>query len=272
MNQSQVLTRRQVLAGVAASAVVSVSTLGVAKGSAMNQTKKATFVLVHGAWHGGWCWKKLTPLLRAAGHEVFTPTLTGLGERAHLINPQIDLDTHIEDITAVLAYEDLQNVILVGHSYGGMVIAGVAEKAPARLAGLVYLDAFLPENGKALQDYAPPLAELVQAQGAGWRLSSAWLGTPTEMFDVKESADLAWVTPRLGDQPYGTFTQPVQLAATPNKSLRQAYIHLTKGPPFEEAAVRAKKQGFRSYELFSAGHDAMVTQPKELADILLKLV
>lgn len=272
MSSTQALNRRQALAAMAASAVA-ISTLGsVAKGAEMQQTTKATFVLVHGAWHGGWCWKKLTPLLRAAGHEVFAPTLTGMGERAHLINPQINLDTHIQDITNVLEYEDLQKVILVGHSYGGMVIAGVAAKAGERLAQLVYLDAFLPEDGKALQDYAPPLAELVDAQGAGWRLSSAWLGTPTEMFGVKASADLAWVTPRLGDQPYGTFTQPVQLAANLSKSLRQSYIHLTKGPPFEEAAARAKKQGLQMVELFSAGHDAMVTQPKELAKILLGLV
>jgi pimeloyl-ACP methyl ester carboxylesterase len=272
MNNAQAVTRRQALAAMAASALT-ISTLGnVAKGAEMNQTTKATFVLVHGAWHGGWCWKKLTPLLRAAGHEVFAPTLTGMGERAHLINPQINLDTHIQDITNVLEYEDLQNVILVGHSYGGMVISGVAAKAGERLAQLVYLDAFLPENGKALQDYAPPLAELVDAQGAGWRLSSAWMGTPTEMFGVKGSADLAWVTPRLGDQPYGTFTQPVQLALNPSESLRQSYIALTAGPPFEEAAARAKQQGFRSYELFSAGHDAMVTQPKELAKILLALL
>jgi len=273
LNNSQALTRRQALAAMAASAVT-ISTLGnvAAKGAEMNQTKQATFVLVHGAWHGGWCWKKLTPILRAAGHEVFAPTLTGMGERSHLINPQINLDTHIQDITNVLEYEDLHNVILVGHSYGGMVISGVAAKAGSRLAQLVYLDAFLPENGKALQDYAPPLAELVQAQGAGWRLSSAWMGTPTEMFGVKESADLAWVTPRLGDQPYKTFTQPVQLATNTDKPLKQTYIHLTKGPPFEEAAARAKKQGVRFYELFSAGHDAMVTQPKELAKILFELV
>lgn len=272
MNRSQGLTRRQLLAATAASAVA-ISTVGsVAKGAEMKQTKQATFVLVHGAWHGGWCWKKLTPLLRAVGHDVFTPTLTGLGERAHLINPQISLDTHIQDITSVLEYENLQNVILVGHSYGGMVISGVAAKAEDRLAQLVYLDAFLPEDGKSLQDYAPPLAELVQAQGAGWRLSSAWMGTPTEMFDVKDSADLAWVTPRLGDQPYRTFTQPVQLAANPSKSLRRAYIQLTKGDIFAEAAARAKKQGFRSFELFSAGHDAMVTQPKELVNLLLGLI
>jgi len=272
MNKPQELTRRQMLAATAASAIA-LSTLGnVAKGAEMQQSKKATFVLVHGAWHGGWAWKKLTPLLRAAGHEVFAPTLTGMGERSHLINPQINLDTHIQDITNLLAYEDLQNVILVGHSYAGMVISGVAAKAGERLAQLVYLDAFLPDNGKSLQDYAPPLAELVKAQGAGWRLSSAWLGTPTEMFGVKDSADLAWVTPRLGDQPYRTFTQPVQLATNPSKSLQQVFILLTKGPPFEEASVRAKKQGFHSYEFLAGGHDAMVTQPKELAKLLLGLL
>jgi pimeloyl-ACP methyl ester carboxylesterase len=120
--------------------------------------KKPTIVLVHGAWHGGWCWKKVTSQLRADGFEVFAPTLTGLGERVHLLNYDINLDTHIQDITAVLEYEDLKNVILVGHSYGGMVITGVAEKAKDRISQLVYLDAFLPENGKALADYAqlPP--------------------------------------------------------------------------------------------------------------------
>src|SRR3954452_4236427 len=115
------------------------------------RSDQATFVLVHGAWHGGWCWKRLTPLLRAAGHEVVVPTLTGLGERSHLLTPEVGLDTHIRDITAVLKYEDLHNVVLIGHSYGGMVIAGVAEEVPERIAQLVYLDAFLPDNGKALK-------------------------------------------------------------------------------------------------------------------------
>src|SRR3954453_17747595 len=128
---------------------------GMAMGAEANQPKSATFVLVHGAWHGGWCWQRVTPLLRAAGHEVFTPTLTGMGERSHLIHPLISLSTHIQDITAVLEYEDLHNVILIGHSYAGMVITGVAAIAETRLAHLVYLDAFLPENGMSLIDYAP---------------------------------------------------------------------------------------------------------------------
>lgn len=174
----------------------------------------------------------------------------------------------------MLEYEDLHNVILVGHSYGGMVIAGVAAKAETRLSQLVYLDAFLPENGKSLKDYTPgvPHDEWVRDKGAGWRHSYTFLGTAAEVFGIKHSVDLAWLTPRLGDQPYRTFTEAVELAADGSKSLRRAYIQLTETPFFTEAATRAKKQGFRMRELFSAGHDAMVTQPEELAKILLELV
>src|SRR5689334_13867030 len=133
MNSSQRISRRQLLA------VGAIAPLGlVSKATAAPASEKqTTFVLVHGAWHGGWCWKKLTPLLQAAGHQVVTPTLTGMGERSHLLAPEVDLDTHIQDITAVLEYEDLCDAVLVGHSYGGMVIAGVANKDFARLAHMV---------------------------------------------------------------------------------------------------------------------------------------
>ena len=114
-----------------------------------------TFVLVHGAWHGGWCYKRVARLLRQAGHDVYTPTLTGLGERAHLMNRTIDLDTHVQDVVGVIRCEELSDVVLCGHSYGGMVIAGVAEQIAAKIRSLVYLDAFVPENGKSLFDYLP---------------------------------------------------------------------------------------------------------------------
>ena len=114
-----------------------------------------TFVLVHGAWHGGWCYKRVARLLRQAGHEVYTPTLTGLGERAHLMNQAIDLDTHVQDIAGVIRCEELSDVVLCGHSYGGMVITGVAEQIAAKIRSLVYLDAFVPENGKSVFDYLP---------------------------------------------------------------------------------------------------------------------
>ena len=125
----------------------------------------ATYVLVHGAWHGGWCWQRVTPLLRAAGHEVLTPTLTGLGERSHLANSAIDLNTHIQDVVNVLEYEDLRKVILVGHSYGGMVITGVSERVPERLTHLVYLDAFVPRDGQSLLGFVgEPLRTAIQEQ------------------------------------------------------------------------------------------------------------
>jgi len=266
MNSPALVSRRQVLAALAVSPFSAVLT----KATAPALSKSATFVLVHGAWHGDWCWKRLTPLLRAAGHEVFVPTLTGLGERSHLLSPDVDLNTHIKDITAVLEYEDLQEVVLVGHSYGGMVIAGVAEKAGTRLAQLVYLDAFLPENGKALKDYTPAnLDEAARTKGEGWRLPPQ--GSPRD-FGVTNERDIAWMQSRLGDQPYKTFTQSIQLSTDKSKSLAQTFIQCSKAPFFAEAADRARRQGFRYRELFSAGHDAMITQPKELAKLLRSLV
>ena len=134
-----------------------------------------TFVLVHPAWFGGWCWRKVSPVLRARGHEVFAPTLTGLGERAHLASQKVGLEMHVEDVANVLEYEDLRQVILVGNSSGGMVITGVADRMPERIAHLVYLDAFVPEDGQSMLDIIPaerrPLMEaLVQKEGSGWLL------------------------------------------------------------------------------------------------------
>lgn len=223
----------------------------------------ATFVLVHGAWLGGWCWKKVIPRLRAAGHVVFAPTLTGLGERAHLLTPEIDLDTHIEDVVAVLEYEDLTNVVLVGHSYAGMVIAGVAQKAAPRLTELVYLDSFLPENGKSVDGYLP--APHASVDGRVKPLD------PRTAFGVKRETDLAWMAPRLRDHPARADSQPVDLSRT--VTLRQTYIRCSPNIPcFLEAAERAKRQGLQLFELISAGHCPMITQPDELVKILLALV
>jgi pimeloyl-ACP methyl ester carboxylesterase len=227
--------------------------------------KNVTFVLVHGAWHGGWCWKKLTPLLRSAGYSVFAPTLTGLGERSHLISPTVDLTMHIADIVAVLEYEDLQNVVLVGHSYGGMVITGVAETEGPRLAQLVYLDAFLPENGKSVKDYA----KLNPTRDDGWRVP---VPGSAPRFGITDERDIAWMEKRLGDQPNKTFTEPIQMSSDKNHFVQRSFIQCTKAPFFSEAAARAKKDGFRSRELFAGGHDVMITKPELLAKSLLDLV
>jgi len=153
--------------------------------------RQSTYVLVHGAWHGGWCWKKVAPALRAAGHEVYTPTLTGLGERAHLANPAIDLAMHIADVVNLLEAEELDKVVLVGHSYGGMVVTGVADRAASRLRRVVYLDAFLPENGKCLLDYLHPDRRNLINQG---QIGGYVDPLPLEIFGVTDREDVAWAT------------------------------------------------------------------------------
>ena len=248
-------------------ATLAVSPFGALAGLGTQAPARPTaFVLVHGAWHGGWCCTKLAPLLRAGGHQVYTPTLTGLGERSHLLTPEVGLDTHVRDVAAVLEYEDLRDVVLVGHSYGGMVITAVAAAdAARRLAHLVYLDAFLPEPGKALRDYAP----VPPAKSDGWRVPPP---ATARQFGVTDERDAAWTTARLGDQPLRTFTQPVPAADGARPSVRRTFIQCTRARWFAEAAERAKHQGFQSRALLSAGHDAMLSQPAALARLLLEAV
>lgn len=228
-----------------------------------HKQERSVFILVHGAWHGGWCWKKVAPLLRAAGHVVLTPTLTGLGERVHLLHSRVDLETHIQDLVHTIKYEDLHDIVLVGHSYAGMVIAGAGAAVNGRLKRLVYVDAFLPDHGKALSDYAP----VPPTREDGWRIPP--IGPP-EAFDVTDARDVAWMAPRLGDQPQRTFTQPVRLLRSLRK-VSATYIQCTAAPFFSEAAERARRRNFEYRELFSGGHDVMITQPRALTSLLLEV-
>src|SRR5205809_2952479 len=134
-----------------------------------------SFVLIHGAWHGSWCWKRVRRLLQAQGHDVFTPTLTGVGERSHLLSRDVNLETHILDIVNLIRWEELSDIVLCGHSYGGCVISGVADRIPDRIRALVYLDAFVPENGENLGQHVPgplfnQLLEGVTKVGDGWKV------------------------------------------------------------------------------------------------------
>ncbi len=231
----------------------------------------ATFVLVHGAWHGGWCYKRVARLLRGTGHEVYTPTLTGLGERAHLMDRSIDLDTHVADVVGVLRWEELKDVVLCGHSYGGMVISGVAEKAAERIRSLVFLDAFVPESGKSLFDYLPPEA------AGGMRTDAAQNGEgykvapmPAERFNVN-AADRAWVNAMCVKQPIDTFTQGVKLTGARERVAKRTFIQ-AKGyetSPFGQFAE--KLGGNPAWRVLSVpcGHDVMVDRPQELADALI---
>lgn len=261
-------TRRQALASLS---VLAIGNLAVGF-TPPKPAKKPTFVLIHGAWHGGWCWKKVADQLRSDGYTVLAPTLTGLGERAHLLNPDINLDTHIQDVVAVLEYEDLNNVVLVGHSYGGMVITGVAGKVANRISQLVYLDAFLPENGKALRDYTPPPPKDAPVNNSpdNWKVAPR---STAEQFGVREKADIDWAQSRMGPQPAKTFGQPLQLSAPIPESIKKTYILLTEDSPwFLEAADRAKKMGYQFYKLLGGGHDAMISEPKKLAKVFVELI
>ena len=201
--QTNKMSRRMVLAALASVPAVAASACQAPAESSQSHS----FVLVHGAWHGGWCWGKVTPLLHARGARVYAPTMTGLGERSHLASLEITLDTHIRDIEQVLTYEDLTNVVLVGHSYAGIVITGVANRATSRIAKLVYLDAFLPENGQSFQDMisgradAPDIATMARADP-----------TSVQAFGVTNAEDAQWVASRLVDQPIGTLTAPVSFS------------------------------------------------------------
>lgn len=231
---------------------------------------KPVFVLVHGAWHGGWCWKKIKTLLNKQGYEVFTPTLTGLGERSHLLSPDINLDTHIQDIVNMLEYEDLNQVVLVGHSYAGMVITGVADRLPSRISHLLYLDAFMPDNGKALKDYTPPPPSGAP-QNAG---PDAWKVAPREnakAWGVREENDITWVQKRLGPQSGATFGQPLLMAGPLSDKIAKGFVLLTNDSPwFLEAAQRARSRSYHYFEMLKGGHDAMISEPEEVAKILIE--
>ena len=223
-----------------------------------------TFVMVHGATAGGWEWKRTGEFLTADGHTVYRATLTGLGEREHLNSTEVDLETHIQDVVNLILFEDLHDVVLVGHSLGGMVVSGVAEAAAERLGHLVYLDAFLPEDGKAVSDYAP----IAPTREDGWRVPP--IG-PIDAFGVTNRQDIEWAGPLLGDQPVKTFTEPVRVSNPQAAALPKTFILASRTPWFIEAGQRAQASGFGYLEMLDAGHDAMITKPGALAGTLLGL-
>lgn len=229
----------------------------------------AIFLVAHGAWSAGFAWHRMRPLLTAMGHALFTPTLTGLGERSHLAGPGIDLSAHIADICATLFYEDLTNVILIGHSYGGMVATGVADRAPERLAQIVYLDAFVPREGQSMFDLMSEKAVAHMRAGAaetggGWGIPP--ISTPPDTLP----ADADWLSLRRHRQPLASFEQKLRLTRG-ETALPRSYISCTRiapGDVFAQFAARAKSEaGWRHYEI-DASHSPHVTAPEALARLL----
>ena len=225
----------------------------------------ATFVVAHGAWSAGWAWKKMHPLLAAKGHRLVTPTCTGLGERAHLASRDIDLDTHIADIVNVLEFEDLAGVHLIGHSYGGMVATGVADRARSRIAALIYVDAFAPRDGDSVFSLLP---EQTRAQRAGGAAATGFI--PSGAMPPDTSAeDVAWCTPRRKPQPVKTFEQAIRLKE--DFTGPRHYIYCPKHSPddrFGQFYQRAQREKWAGAHALDASHNPHITVPETLANLL----
>jgi pimeloyl-ACP methyl ester carboxylesterase len=230
-----------------------------------------TFVLVHGAWHGGWCWRRVSDLLEKQGHKVFTPTLTGLGERSHLLRAGIDVGTHVADVVNLMKWERLSDVVLCGHSYGGMVISGVAEKAASAIRSIVFLDAFVPQNGDAVAKLTGPAVQ--EALRVGQQKGEIGIAPrPAEAFGVNEK-DRAWVDAMCVPQPIETFTEAMTITGARETIARKTYVRAGSyaNPGFDAALARIKTDAsWRTYSV-PCGHDVMVDMPERLAEILVEV-
>lgn len=230
----------------------------------------ATFVLVHGGWGGGWEWRSVAEGLQELGHVAYRPTLTGLGERRHLGGPDVDLETHIADVLAVLDFEELDEVILCGQSYGGAVVTGVADRAPARIRRLVYVDAFVLGAGESVLTHTPPdLAQhmriLAAEQGDGWGVPIPFgpddLGTPPELSD--------WYFAKLTLHPLASFEQPLRLTGAVD-AVPKTYVSCARPGEesvFAEFAAQAREAGWACHDV-PVGHDPQVIAPDRLVALL----
>lgn len=232
----------------------------------------STFVLVHGGGHGGWCYQRVARLLRAAGHDVHAPSLSGCGEHAHQVHAGIDLDTHITDVVALLHSEDLCDVILVGHSYGGMVITGAADRAGGRIGKVVYLDAAYPSDGQSLDDVAAGHMSLARSMGRteGGIELVLWPDSDiVKMYGVTDPEDNRWVTARLTPHPWRCFEQKLVLADPVAVRAIPTY-HVICSSTLEgrdQELMNAARSEDRLW-MIDTGHDLMITEPQAVADAL----
>ena len=236
----------------------------------MTSPSTKTFLVCHGAWSAGWAWKKMHPLMSKAGHRLMTPTYTGLGERAHLANRSIDLETHIEDMLNVIKYEDLRDIVLIGHSYGGMVATGVTDRVRDRITQLIYIDAFVPEDGQSLLDINEAgrarMQELAKT-GDGWRVPPS--PTPPDT----SPADVEWLSERRVHMPVKCFETRLKLHSGA-LTLPRSYIYATRITPadtFGPFAKRAKNDPAWRYFEIDASHAPNVTAPEALMALLEKI-
>src|SRR5688572_5091788 len=233
----------------------------------------ATIFIAHGAWQGSWAWTKMRPLLQARGHTLWIISYTGIGDRSHLANPGIDLETHIKDVVAALESEDLKEVVLIGHSYGGMVATGVADRVANRISQLVYLDAYVPQNGQSMIDFSVPervkqWRESAATEGGGWAIP------PGPMPSDTAPEDVAWASPRRMMHPLKSFEQPIRLSGAAH-AIPRTYIYCTRPRPidvFRQFLEQSRREpGWRSFEI-DASHNPHITTPDVLAELLDEVV
>lgn len=230
----------------------------------------SAFVLLHGAWHGGWCWRAVAGILRARGHSVTTPTQTGLGERSHLLSPEITLQTFCDDIVQHLHFEDLSDVVLVGHSFAGAPISFAAEQERERIARLVYLDAQIVEGGETPLSCVPPETRAVRRQLAQDSSGGLTLPPPpAAALGLVAAEDVAFYERFATPHPMATFETPLNIEAAPGAGLPASYVVCADPvyPPLAQARARARALGWTMREI-AAGHDAMISAPEALADLL----
>lgn len=253
-------TRRRLIQGAGA---VASSLLPTQVAAAPAPAGSKAFVLVHGAWHGGWCWAPVADLLRAEGHSVFAPTLTGCGERLHLASADTTLQTHVTDILAMLYYEDITDIVLVGHSYAGLVISQLASEAAERMQCLIYLDAFLPEPGQSFADLTgQDVGEIADRGRVAPMLTVEELG-------IVEPALQAFVGDRLTPHPLRALEQKVDFNAETLSAIPRVFIQ--SSGLFAAEAKKAASLGFHIAEMNDAGHDVMLTHPAQFAEMLLNI-
>lgn len=260
------MNRRDVLVATGAMTMAA----GMQSGTPSAKDASKTYVLVHGAWHGGWCWRDVAAGLRVAGHKVYVPTLTGLGERVHLMNKSVNLSTHVTDVVKTFEFEELNDVILVGHSYAGHVIPLVADQLKSKIRHLVFLDAVLAQDGKA---FLPPGVGEGRAKEAieGYLLPPMdveWFGVPAD------HPQAAWVKRHLTNHPLPTLMETVRYKNGGPAGLPKTYIRCLRRRDADQPdpiKPLVKGQPEWTWATLDTGHDAMVTMPKELTDMLLTI-
>lgn len=233
----------------------------------MSTSNSPTFVLVHGAWHGGWCYSRVARILRSKGYDVFTPTLTGLGERSHLASPAVNASTHVQDVLNVIEFEGLDDVVLVGHSYGGSIITAVADAIPGKVRSLVYLDGFIGEDGKSLFDMDAPAATAAYVDMAQSNGGHTVPPLPGSIFGVNPE-DQAWVNSRTTAGSLACWAERLPLTGRHELVTNRSYVFATRwNGPFTPFYDRARAEGWQTYE-FDCGHDVMIDMPQETADVI----